>query len=144
MKCIYDRDRKAFYLVPQTAADRAVIVNDFGMRSAGDFVLLVRQDVIRSDGVISHLEVSRFLYNKPQPLSTFEKAAVENDPGCAEPDARSGLGTHPSRHDLYANRRSAVLAFIAGLAPGAGDVVTLPLGSNPIDRDDAVTKLPGV
>ena len=130
MKCIFDVDRKAFYLVPTSAQDRLIINTVFDMQTAGDFVLLVRQDVIGSDGVISHLEVSRFLYNPPRALSAYERA---NPNGSDDP--RGGLGTKRSAELATRLRRQAIQTFIAGLSPAVGDVVALPAGTNPIDPD---------
>lgn len=134
MKCLYDRDRKAFYVVPVTAADRQIIQNDFGMTTAGDFVMLVRQDVLGSDNQLSHLEVSKFLYTPPRAFSTYEFEFLAANPNATPPD-RNFLGTRHSAEQATRSRRTAIQAFIAGLAPLLGDVVILPLGTNPVDPD---------
>jgi hypothetical protein len=143
VKCIFDMDRKAFYMIPVSAADRNVINTVFNMTTAGDFVLLVRQDVPQSDGVVSHLEVSRFNYNAARPLSVFEFAFQAQHPDAPLPDPRSGSGTKRSRLADYVLRRQALQSFIVGLLPGVGDVAVLPLGTTVADPEDPIVIDPG-
>lgn len=143
MKCVFDTDRKAFYVVPVNAADRNIIQNLLGMTTAGDFVLLVRQDVPQSDGVLSHLEVCRFNYNAARPFSAYELAAMAQNPGDPAPDSRGGLGTKRTALAAYVARRAAVQSFIAGLLPGVGDIAVLPGGSTVADPENPVVVDPG-
>ncbi len=135
MKCVYDQDRKALYIIPQTAGDRNVITNVFNMTTAGDFVLIVRQDVPNSDNVISHLEVSRFTYSAPRYFSAWENAYLAAHPGAPEPAGRGGMGQKPSRLSDYLARRAAISAYIATLGATAGDVIVLPNGTTSVDPD---------
>jgi hypothetical protein len=136
VKCIYDQDRKAFYVVPISVADRTIITDVFDMQLAGDFVLLVRQDVPSSDNVLSHLEVSRFMYSPPRAFSVYEFARLAADPSSGEGD-RALLGTKRATLANYILRRQAVANFIAGLVPATlGNVVVIPPGTTPIDPED--------